>query len=128
MYIHFEISCSDLSVFSFPDISFDQIYYSDYDLKKVEDFAKEKDVDFHQIIFSDKTKLMGEGYSILPTEDDNLPSKEYRGDLTYAFRVENTLFDYAQDKTLEDACFFLSPFIKGDNRYCVFTFQELSLR
>lgn len=128
LYVRFEVECSNLSVFSFPNISFDQTYYSDYGSKKVEGFAKEKNVDFHQTISSDKTKLMGGGYSILPTEDGNLPSKEYRGDLTYAFRVENTLFDYAQDKTLEDACFFLSPFMKGDNRYCVFTFQELSLR
>ena len=67
-------------------------------------------------------------YSIVPTEDGSLPSKKYKGDLTYAFRVESTLFDYAQDKTLEDACFFLSPFIKGDNRYCVFAFQDITLR
>lgn len=130
LYVRFEVECSDLSVFSFPNISFDQTYHSNYDSKKVENFAKEKSIDFHQSISSDKTKLMGGSgsYSIVPTEDGSLPSKKYKGDLTYAFRVENTLFDYAQDKTLEDACFFLSPFIKGDNRYCVFAFQDITLR
>lgn len=130
LYIRFDIECSDLSVFSFPTISFDQTYHSNYDSKKAENFAKEKSIDFHQSISSDKTKLMGGGgdYSIVPTEDGSLPSKKYKGDLTYAFRVESALFDYAQDKTLEDACFFLSPFIKGDDRYCVFAFQDITLR
>ena len=128
LYVRFEIECSDLSVFSFPNISFDQTYHSDYGSKKVEGFAKEKNVDFHQTISSDKTKLTANNLDVSHLEDGKLPSIKYNGNLTYAFRVENTLFDYAQDKTLEDACFFLSPFIKGDNRYCVFTFQELSLR
>ena len=76
--------------------------------RKQKTLQKKKSIDFHQSIYSDKTKLLGGGgdYSIVPTEDGSLPSKKYKGDLTYAFRVENTLFDYAQDKTLEGACFF----------------------
>ena len=42
LYVRFEVECSDLSVFSFPNISFDQTYHSNYDSKKVENFAKEK--------------------------------------------------------------------------------------
>ncbi len=59
LYVRFEVECSDLSVFSFPNISFDQTYHFNYDSKKVENFAKEKSIDFHQSISSDKTKLMG---------------------------------------------------------------------
>ena len=54
LYVRFEVECSDLSVFSFPNISFDQTYHSNYDSKKVENFAKEKSIDFHQSISSDK--------------------------------------------------------------------------
>ena len=43
LYVRFEVECSDLSVFSFPNISFDQTYHSNYDSKKAENFAKEKE-------------------------------------------------------------------------------------
>lgn len=55
LYVRFEVVCSDLSVFSFPNISFDQTYHSNYDSKKAENFANEKSIDFHQSISSDKT-------------------------------------------------------------------------
>lgn len=96
--------------------------------KKVEDFANEKNIDFHQKIASNKTKLTASEPDIVLTENGKLPSEEYRESLTYAFLIENTLLDHSRDKALENVCFFLSLFIKGDHRYCAFTFQELSLR
>ncbi|HBN00371.1 MAG TPA: hypothetical protein DD384_03965 [Firmicutes bacterium] len=53
--------------------------------KKVEDFANEKNIDFHQKIASDKTKLTASEPDIVLTENGKLPSEEYRESLTIRF-------------------------------------------
>ena len=122
--VSFYLSCDDLSLIHFPTLSFNNFYHDEYDSSKYKTYMEEHSLSFETKLEVDLLSSLDAMHIPYSTEIKNpkqfsFAKMAFNGSLVCRYKTENTIFQYAKEKELENMCFFISSFF-GDSSVFVY--------